>query len=192
LETSYGDSTAIISFFVRLFGKNLYTPAMSIEIKGPRFIEAAKNYCAAVEAPEKMYFPRLLSIREALVVLYGTTLSFPDFFAATREDLPFEPSFDERVIVEDTILACTGIDCFWQCYEPFKVPVDAPVCFSLSDNLVQIWHALKPGLVALEEDEHYWRANVFWAWKHSFCTYWSDCAVDSIYAIHKLLRDAHP
>jgi Domain of unknown function (DUF5063) len=165
---------------------------MSLETKGPRFIELVKNYCTAVEAPHKVTFPRILSIREALVALYASALLFPDFFDATREDLPFEPSFDERLTVENTIRACTGVDCFWLCYEPFRMPVDEPVRFSLSDNLVQIWHALKPGLIALAEDEDRWMANVFRAWKHGFHTQWADHAIDSIWAIHKLLRDAPP
>jgi hypothetical protein len=165
---------------------------MSIETKGPRFIELAKNYCIAVEAPHKITFPRILSIREALVALYASALLFPDFFAASREDLPFEPSFDEQLKIENTIRASTGIDCYWVGYEPFRMPVDEPVCFSLSDNLVQIWRALKPGLIALEQDEDCWMANVLWAWKHSFHMQWGDQAVDSIWAIHKLLRDEPP
>jgi len=124
--------------------------------------------------------------------LYASALLFPDFFAASHEDLPFEPSLDERLAIENTIRASTGIDCFWLCYEPFRMPVNGPVCFSLSDNLVQIWHALKPGLIALAEDEDRWMANVLWGWKHGFRLQWGDQAVDSICAIHKLLRDAPP
>ena len=135
----------------------------------------------------------LHSLHDVLVALYAAALELPDFYDATYEELPRYPLVDDIIFeVEENLRSRTGLDSFWLFEEPFRVPVERPACLSLADELAQLWQELKPGLLALEEDEDRWRNDVFWQWKLGFHNHWGTHAVDSIWAIHRLLRDAPP
>ena len=146
------------------------------------------KFCAAVEDGSESRSDSLLTVRNALVDLYATFLQWTELPDANFPDLPTRFTHEQWATMEKKIERYTRKNFFWFCYEPFTSPPEEPVCSSLSDALADIWRDLKPGLLLLQEDEEKWADSVFWEWKFSFDTHWGDHAVDSIWAIHKLLN----
>lgn len=161
---------------------------MLLETKHRTYREFAALFCEVLEDPTST----LLTIQSELITLYQASLNMPEILGDTVRDVPERISLDDYRRVKERIGAITQSDYFWICWKPFQSPPEKPICASLSDGLADIWRDLKPGLLALEEDEDKWSAAVFWDWKFSFDTHWGDHAVDSIWAIHKLLRDGPP
>jgi hypothetical protein len=151
-----------------------------------------EDYCQAVEQPLGNPRASLLLLRDRLLSLYQASLAMPAVSDASFENLPFEISNAEFRKSEKVVATCTNLNHFWICYNPFETPPQQPVCASLADGLTDIWRDLKPGLLALAQDEDRWASDVFWDWKFGFESHWGQHAVDSIWAIHKLLRDAPP
>ena len=163
---------------------------MVFEAKHETYRNIVASYCEVLEASSETPAKALLAIRDALITLYLASLDLPIVPNPTDEDLPTDVSSEEFSEIKKKIDAYTRDDYFWICYHPFQSPPEKPLCVSLSDSLADIWRDLKPGLLALAEDEQRFAANVFWEWKFSFDSHWGDHAADSIWAIHKLLRDS--
>jgi len=157
------------------------------------FPELVRSFCELVERPPGSPLKTLHDLREVLAALYAAALELPDFYDTTDEELPRYLWVEDALFeIEENLRNCTGLDSFWLFEEPFGIPLNHPRCLSVSDELAQLWQELKPGLLALEEDEDRWRNDVFWHWKLGFHSRWGTHAVDSIWAIHRLLRDAPP
>ena len=105
------------------------------------------------------------------------------------ENLPFTSSAGEHEQLAIQLSSLTKPDLYFFCYEPFSDAPDPPVASSIASDLAEIYGDLKPGLQALHLDRSRWLNDVLWDWKFGFDTHWGDHAVDSIWAIHKLLRD---
>jgi hypothetical protein len=165
---------------------------MAMGEKHQGYKKLVEEYCHAVEQPRKTPRASLLAIREALLPLYTASLAMPTVPATSYKNLSLRISHAEYVEAEKVVAACTNVNYFWMCYNPFETPAQEPMAIGLADGLTDIWRELKPGLLALAQDEDRWAADVFWHWNFGFEVHWGEHAVDSIWAIHKLLRDAPP
>ena len=161
----------------------------------PEHIEFRKlieDFCEAVEHPKDNPLDSLTLVRNRLIPLYAAALILPEMPGAADETPPIEFEVGQHFQMLETVRTYTGSDLFWFCYEPFAETCDEPVATTLAGEITEVWYDVKPGLLNLADDEQRWAATVFWDWKFSFETHWGNHAVDSIWAIHKLLRDARP
>ncbi|MEO8737481.1 MAG: DUF5063 domain-containing protein [Edaphobacter sp.] len=161
---------------------------MPLEAENEAYRNIVANYCNVLERGSERPAEALLAIRHALIELYSASLDLPIAPDPEYDDLPDRVSSEEFERMRKKTGTYTKDDHFWICYDPFISPPEKPLCVSLSDGLADIWRDLKPGLLALAEDEHRSATAVFWDWKFGFDTHWGDHAVDSIWAIHKLLK----
>jgi hypothetical protein len=165
---------------------------MTLQREHLEFIEAAVKFCELIETQRTTPLRSLHAIRETLLALYAAALRLPATQEVSSIHLPVKFSVSEQINMRKLIEQTTAPDIFWFCYRPFATPFEKPIACSISDSLADIWFDLKPGLLALTQDQERWVSNVFWKWKFSFETHWGEHAVDSIWGIHKLLRDVPP
>jgi hypothetical protein len=165
---------------------------MTLQREHLKFIEAAEKFCEVIETQQTTPLKSLHLIREVLLALYAAALQLPTIQDVTSLDLPARFSVSQQINMRKLIEQTTAPDIFWFCYKPFTTPFEKPIACSISDSLADIWFDLKPGLLALTQDQERWAADVFWDWTFGFESHWGEHTVDSIWGIHKLLRDVPP
>lgn len=140
------------------------------------FSAIARRYCHLVETAHHLPLEqRLTSFTEALVELYLRALSLPEV-EPTERDVPGE---------RQQLLEWPGFaqfEGYWELFDPYEL--DEPVAASLTDDLLDIYHDLLPGLGLINAGRPEDIADAVWAWRFTFSIHWGNHLVDALRALH--------
>lgn len=138
------------------------------------FIDEVRSYCEFIaRAGEMPLVQRKNMAREQLLRLYAAAISLPELPAAgdvEAGDNPERPT-NWQGFGDDEL--------YWEVFDPYRE--EAPVCGSLSDDLLDIYFDVYRGL-ALWDDGHH--VEAIWEWWFSRDHHWGDHAVDALRALH--------
>lgn len=149
----------------------------------PAFVAAARHYCALVEGEQ----PNESSIFEkecliALLQLYQQVLSLPPASSITDE-LPKEISIEDwktlRIKTAERIVR----DYYWEVFQPFGMNKPDPLIGSISDDLADIWHDVKAGLLTFDSGAPNCVDEAVWHWRFSFESHWHHHVAGAIRAL---------
>jgi len=150
-----------------------WTPAVA------RFVRHAWQFCDFVEkAHLKPLAVRIELARRCLLELYAGGLELPQ--VVPPEGIEAGPSPEPPAHWE-------GFDAFefyWEVFDPYQE--DAPVTGSLSDDLLDVYRDLRPGLALWEVGDADHRLAAIWEWRFHFGIHWGDHAIDALRALHRV------
>lgn len=140
----------------------------------PRFVRAAHELCAFVEADlARSVEDRLATARTTLLALYAAAVGLPRREGPTRATQP--PAFPT-----DAWPGFEQFDIYRELFDPY---VDTPpVAVSLSDDLRDVYLAVRRGLWQWDQGSN---DEAIWSWRFSFDSHWGDHAIDALRALHR-------
>jgi len=151
-----------------------------------RFIDAAREYTDVLEADESISHREL--IRQVLPLplsLYSAALELPD--VEPEPDAPTEYEIDSKDQFYRGVIKKLGGELAYQkVFEPFDPDDWKVVVGTLADDLSDVYLAVKPGLLSLDDLSNASLATV-WRWRFNFEIHWGRHAASAIHAIHSFL-----
>jgi len=144
------------------------------------FAAQAQAYVDFIENAYTLDLPdRLREARVQLLDLYKAALALPAMpepvtvEAGPSPSTPKDwPGFGDR-------------DHYWEVFDPYVN--EPPVGPSLSDDLLDVYKDLLPGLV-LRDAGH--AVEALWEWRFRFDHHWGDHAIDALRALHYAITSA--
>lgn len=77
-------------------------------------------------------------------------------------------------------------DYYWEVFEPLEQEQPESLCGSLSDDLADIWHDVKRGLLGLDSGKLSAVDDAVWHWRFSLESHWGHHAVGAIAGLNAL------
>jgi Domain of unknown function (DUF5063) len=111
-----------------------------------RFAAAVRALCALVESPPATPTSDARDLEVRLLALHLAALDLPDVEPDTDKS---EPPLD-RTLINKARLAALRVELYWDVFDPFKTPPDAPVANSAADDLQDIYSDVKCGLLLFD------------------------------------------
>ena len=146
------------------------------------FAEGARQYCTYIEtAHQYPVTERLLTFATLLAELYAAGLRLPEV----------EQPNDEASGVRSNVQRWEGLGdltFYWEVNDPYQW--EAPVVGSLTDDLMEIYHDLKRGLVVFEQGGEANIVSAVWDWRSNFAKNWGEHTVDALRTLHRAIRRA--
>jgi hypothetical protein len=142
------------------------------------FVDQVRAFCDFIRgAGDLPPAERLATAHERLTALY----------AAAIRGLPASPPLDDAAPDIDTSptsptnwCGFDSRDFYWTILDPFEEP-SAPVGGLLSDDLLDIYGDLQPGLDRWLAGD---TAIATWHWRNTFDTHWGTHATTALHALH--------
>jgi hypothetical protein len=95
-----------------------------------------------------------------------------------------EPENDNVIDFEISIpkIGFNQFDPYWEVFNHYRL--EEPVGASLSDDISDIYHDVKRGIILSEQKE---QLKAIWHWKFQFDIHWGNHAVDALRALHSAI-----
>jgi len=141
------------------------------------FVRAAYAFCELVQQASSLPLAeRARLTREHLLRLYGAATDLPSLEPSEEHDAPSFPAPEGWAGFEEH-------DSYWEVFDPYQHA--APVCPSLSDDVLDVYLELRRGLWFWEKNMI---ADAVWEWRFSFESHWGDHAIDALRALHRVCK----
>ena len=165
-----------------------------------RFAGVAQEYCSAVESAAQMdRAALLLQIYRILPRLINEAILLPSIESADEDDADEgqeQPTSHSSVEMADVQWGqlynllkekLGDWDLYWQVFDP--TTDKEAICGSLADDIADIYHDLKEGLV-LRERRVAQPEDIIWNWRILYYSHWGKHAIDALLTIHFRLQGA--
>ncbi len=140
--------------------------------KTVNFLNSAIHYCILVEnLNSNQETDKLKSLVISLMDLYSKALLLSDVEPENAALHEFNISLPQVNFEQ--------YEYYWEVFNPYNF--EAPVCNSLSDDVLNIYKDVKEGIFLFERKK---QKEAIWHWKFQFQTHWGGHAVDAIRALH--------
>lgn len=147
-----------------------------------QFAASAEQFCSLMEHHQDYNaYEFIKRTADSLVTLYKVALSLPDVECD-----------EEKEVVADLDYAPLQLSktlgkyrSYWEIVNPYHE--DEPVMGDLADDLGDLYHELKEGLVIYSADTKDAICWAVWHWRFGFEVHWGDHLVDALRALHRLI-----
>jgi len=112
-----------------------------------------------------------------LLALHLAALDLPDVQPDTDNS---EPPLD-LTLINKARLAALPVELYWDVFDPFRTPPDAPVANSAVDDVQDIYSDVKRGLLLFDAGLV---LNAAWHWRFTFASHWGEHLVGLVRALH--------
>jgi hypothetical protein len=168
-----------ISFYMETkpYSVLVNTPALK------EFLTAAKQFCLFVEdETEQGERDYLLSTQKILLQLYQNAIAVE--WVELTSDNDYETTVLQEKIRQNIASMLKGNQYYWIKNNPIIIVNEPMACGDLTDDLLDIYTALKQGLNVWQLDTDDSRENALWQFKFDFDSHWGQHCVNALYAIH--------
>jgi hypothetical protein len=156
---------------------------MSHDINDPSielFADVVRRYCAWAEGEFHQPRAEMQRARQLLAELYLAVINLPNLEIEEKENFACI-SHDECLRIFRKF-GSLPIDQYWDVFNPLEDT--EPVLNSLADDLADIYHDVKAGLILFEAN-HF--SDAVWDWRFNFQIHWGHHLVGAQRTIHEYL-----
>jgi hypothetical protein len=165
------------------------TPPSSFEVAIGQFVEAARAYCAWLEAEPQESQAEVMAAIRLLSRLVAAMAELPDV------DIDYLPTPPEAEVVDDESmkrvaerLRAFPMQFYWEVFHSLALEAEAPCLGDICDDLLDTYRDVKEGLLTFDEGHE---PLAVWHWRMTFGFHWGRHAFSALKALHEFDPDEH-